>query len=45
LDLNKDGKVDEKDAIFAFNKISDVIGYNMPSGGGFSAGFLLGLRK
>eukprot|EP00428_Durinskia_dybowskii_P079019 CAMPEP_0170361404 /NCGR_PEP_ID=MMETSP0117_2-20130122/3788_1 /TAXON_ID=400756 /ORGANISM="Durinskia baltica, Strain CSIRO CS-38" /LENGTH=162 /DNA_ID=CAMNT_0010615767 /DNA_START=117 /DNA_END=605 /DNA_ORIENTATION=+ len=44
LDLNKDGKVDAKDAEFGFNRIKDVLEYNMPSGGGFSAGLMMGLR-
>eukprot|EP01039_Chlorochromonas_danica_P005260 gene5260-5794_t len=44
LDLNKDGKVDAKDAQLAMNKIQEVLGHNMPVGGGFTAGFLVGLR-
>eukprot|EP00981_Chlorochromonas_danica_P015083 scaffold10372_cov243-Ochromonas_danica.AAC.8 len=44
LDLNKDGKVDAKDAEFALDKIQEVLSYNMPGGGGFTAGFLAGVR-
>lgn len=44
LDVNKDGKVDEEDAALVFDKIKSVLQYNMPSGGGFTAGLFLGLR-
>jgi len=44
MDLNKDGKVDEKDAKVAYDKLHTVLSYNMPTGGGFSAGLILGLR-
>eukprot|EP01031_Cornospumella_fuschlensis_P028289 gene28289-34157_t len=44
LDLNKDGKLDDKDAEAAFAKVQEVLGYNVPSGGGFTAGFIMGLR-
>jgi len=45
LDLNEDGIVDGKDAELAKNKIMKVLGYNMPAGGGFGAGFLGGIRS
>ena len=45
MDLNHDGKVDEKDAKVAYEKIHDVLSYNMPTGGGFGAGLLMGLRS
>mmetsp|Transcript_3316 Transcript_3316/g.5524 ORF Transcript_3316/g.5524 Transcript_3316/m.5524 type:complete len:201 (-) Transcript_3316:156-758(-) len=44
LDLNKDGKVDAKDVEHGMNKIQDMLEYNMPSGGGFTTGLILGLR-
>ena len=44
LDVNGDGVVDEKDAEAALDKIYKVASFNMPGGGGFAAGFLLGLR-
>eukprot|EP00981_Chlorochromonas_danica_P003427 scaffold654_cov207-Ochromonas_danica.AAC.12 len=44
LDLNKDGKVDAKDAQLAMDKIQEVLGHNMLIGGGFTIGFLVGLR-
>lgn len=45
LDINKDGKFDEKDAKTAYDNVFEVLNYNMPTGGGFGAGFILGLRK
>lgn len=45
MDLNGDGKIDGKDFEHAFNKINKVLGHQMPSGGGFAAGLLLGLRS
>eukprot|EP00599_Poterioochromonas_sp_BG-1_P003078 CAMPEP_0173149420 /NCGR_PEP_ID=MMETSP1105-20130129/10318_1 /TAXON_ID=2985 /ORGANISM="Ochromonas sp., Strain BG-1" /LENGTH=188 /DNA_ID=CAMNT_0014064289 /DNA_START=146 /DNA_END=712 /DNA_ORIENTATION=- len=45
LDLNKDGKVDMDDVKYAQNKIIDVLEYNMPAGGGFSAGLIAGFRS
>lgn len=44
LDLNKDGKVDIEDVKYAQQKLIDVLGYNMPAGGGFTAGLLAGLK-
>jgi uncharacterized membrane protein (Fun14 family) len=44
LDLNHDGKIDQEDLKIAFDKAQSVLGYHMPTGGGFSAGLLLGLR-
>lgn len=45
LDVNKDGKVDMKDAEVAYGKLHDVLSYNMPTGGGFASGLLMGLRS
>mmetsp|Transcript_19208 Transcript_19208/g.21967 ORF Transcript_19208/g.21967 Transcript_19208/m.21967 type:complete len:199 (-) Transcript_19208:162-758(-) len=45
LDLNKDGIVDKKDASIAFNKIQSILTVGVPSGGGFCAGFIGGLRS
>mmetsp|Transcript_12401 Transcript_12401/g.12489 ORF Transcript_12401/g.12489 Transcript_12401/m.12489 type:complete len:202 (-) Transcript_12401:242-847(-) len=44
LDLNKDGKLDEKDLKYAYDDFSKVAGYHMPSGGGFATGLVAGLR-
>mmetsp|Transcript_20013 Transcript_20013/g.20716 ORF Transcript_20013/g.20716 Transcript_20013/m.20716 type:complete len:96 (+) Transcript_20013:1933-2220(+) len=45
LDVNKDGKIDSKDAEAAFLKLNEVLSYNIPTGGGFTAGLLMGLRN
>jgi len=45
LDLNKDGRLDAKDVEVAYSKLNSVLSYNLPTGGGFSAGLLLGLRN
>ena len=39
------GKVDSKDAMLAYDKLERVLGYNMPSGGGFAAGLVMGLKS
>ncbi len=44
MDLNGDGKFDENDASLMINKAYDIASYNMPSGCGFAAGFVMGLR-
>eukprot|EP01038_Epipyxis_sp_PR26KG_P013455 gene13455-18047_t len=44
LDLNKDGKVDMKDAEYAIDNIQKILGFHMPTGGGFATGLLMGLR-
>lgn len=45
LDLNNDGKVDGDDAETGFNQLSKVLGYNLPSGSGFSVGLVVGLKS
>jgi uncharacterized membrane protein (Fun14 family) len=45
LDLNVDGKVDDKDGALAYNKLMEVLTYNLPAGSGFSAGFVGGIRS
>lgn len=45
LDLNQDGVVDQEDAKLAFQKVTSVLEFGMPSGGGFVAGFVGGLRS
>ena len=45
FDRNKDGKIDVEDAKVAFDDIMQVVGFNMPSGGGFTAGVLAGLKQ
>ena len=44
MDLNHDGVIDAKDAKLAYQKIHDVLSYNVPVGGGFTAGLGMGLR-
>ena len=45
MDLNNDGKVDSDDVSQATNKIMNILSFNLPAGGGFSAGFIAGLRS
>jgi len=45
LDLNQDGKLDQKDGQIAAKKLMEVLQYNMPAGGGFAAGFVGGFRS
>ena len=45
LDVNNDGKVDMEDAKVGIQMAIDYLSFNMPSGGGFAAGFLAGLRS
>mmetsp|Transcript_44389 Transcript_44389/g.128318 ORF Transcript_44389/g.128318 Transcript_44389/m.128318 type:complete len:124 (-) Transcript_44389:44-415(-) len=45
LDMNKDGKVDEKDAQEIWNRYNAMMTQRLPSAGGFAAGFLLGARR
>mmetsp|Transcript_3136 Transcript_3136/g.4850 ORF Transcript_3136/g.4850 Transcript_3136/m.4850 type:complete len:189 (-) Transcript_3136:140-706(-) len=44
LDINKDGQIDSLDFKAVYSKLSGVLSYNMPTGGGFAAGLLMGLR-
>jgi uncharacterized membrane protein (Fun14 family) len=43
LDLNNDGKLDEKDLYCLWDKVYAVLGYNLPQAGSFSSGFALGI--
>ncbi|KAF5837829.1 FUN14 family-domain-containing protein [Dunaliella salina] len=43
-DLNKDGKVDEKDLKFGTGKALGILAEGVPSVGGFLAGFAMGVR-
>ena len=45
LDLNKDGTIDDKDANIAYNKVMEVLQFNMTGGSGFAAGFVGGMRS
>jgi uncharacterized membrane protein (Fun14 family) len=46
LDLNGDNKLDASDVKLGLNKVTTVLTNNMATtAGGFTAGFLLGLRK
>lgn len=44
FDLNSDGELDNKDAQLMYDKAMEVLSFNMPSGGGFVTGIVLGLR-
>ena len=45
FDLNNDGKVDEEDGRQIYNKVMEVLTYNIPAGSGFGAGFIAGVRS
>ena len=44
LDANGDGKVDSEDLKVLFNRLTSVVGYNLPAGSGWLAGWIMGLR-
>ena len=44
LDINKDGKLDEKDAKEWWEIFKNVMVHKLPSAGGFSLGFLYGVK-
>lgn len=44
-DLNNDGKIDAEDGKILLDKLMHVLQFNLPSGGGFVAGFIGGLRS
>lgn len=44
MDVNDDGKVDEQDVKIMYEKVLDVVSFNMPAGGGFTGGFLAGMK-
>lgn len=43
VDADGNGKIDSNDLKLYWQKIQDVMTYNLPGAGGFSAGVLLGL--
>ena len=45
LDLNGDGKIDDKDMDEIGSRITNVLAYNLPAGTGFVPGLLLGMRR
>mmetsp|Transcript_11871 Transcript_11871/g.21482 ORF Transcript_11871/g.21482 Transcript_11871/m.21482 type:complete len:133 (-) Transcript_11871:1213-1611(-) len=46
VDVNKDGKADEKDLQKAMDSVNEVLSKNVPSGSaGFATGFYLGFKK
>eukprot|EP00040_Diaphanoeca_grandis_P014049 m.71054 g.71054 ORF g.71054 m.71054 type:complete len:295 (+) comp24313_c0_seq2:216-1100(+) len=44
LDTNGDGKVDKEDMQVLWGKVSEVVGYNLPAGSGWLAGWIAGLK-
>lgn len=42
VDVNGDGKVDSKDLYSLWDKVKDVLSYQLPQAGSFSTGFALG---
>lgn len=45
FDINKDGSLDSSDLRVLYDKVYNVLNYNVPSGSGFAAGLILGLRS
>eukprot|EP00587_Corethron_hystrix_P012231 CAMPEP_0113314466 /NCGR_PEP_ID=MMETSP0010_2-20120614/10514_1 /TAXON_ID=216773 ORGANISM="Corethron hystrix, Strain 308" /NCGR_SAMPLE_ID=MMETSP0010_2 /ASSEMBLY_ACC=CAM_ASM_000155 /LENGTH=182 /DNA_ID=CAMNT_0000170755 /DNA_START=266 /DNA_END=814 /DNA_ORIENTATION=- /assembly_acc=CAM_ASM_000155 len=45
LDVNDDGKFDEKDVESMTKKVMEILQYNLPSGGGFVSGMIMGVRS
>ena len=45
MDLNRDGKIDHQDAKIAIERLNGALSFNMPAGGGFTAGLLMGLKS
>jgi uncharacterized membrane protein (Fun14 family) len=43
MDLNGDGKVDEKDAVLVYDKLMSLLTANLPNASGFCSGFCLGV--
>lgn len=44
IDANGDGKFDTSDLLLYWAEFKKIMQYNLPGGGGFAAGFALGLR-
>jgi len=44
LDADKDGELTEKDFMLLWRRFLDIMSYNVPGGGGFIAGLLVGIR-
>ena len=44
LDINSDGLLDSRDAAEAYTQLNKIVSYNMPTGGGFTGGILMGIR-
>ncbi len=42
---DSDVQIDSKDAEIAYEKLLEFLQFNMPAGGGFAAGLILGLRS
>lgn len=45
LDLNDDGKLDDKDINAAYTKLMEILQFNMTGGTGFVTGFLGGFKS
>lgn len=44
IDVNKDGKLDAEDAKEYWRRLQSILTHKIPSAGGFSLGFLYGVR-
>ena len=44
LDINSDGVLDSQDAAEAYTQLNKIMSYNMPTGGGFTGGIIMGIR-
>jgi hypothetical protein len=44
LDVNGDGLLDSHDVVEAYAQLNKILTYNMPTGGGFAGGIIMGIR-
>ncbi|CAM9113458.1 unnamed protein product [Choristocarpus tenellus] len=44
LDQNNDGKIDKEDYKIGYDKLMEVLTFNLPAGSGFGVGFISGVR-
>lgn len=43
LDLDKDGKLTSKDAVYAWRNLKKILTFNLPGMSGFSVGVMIGM--